>query len=1740
MGLAQGQRLQANEIAVCLAKGSDERLWDDARRSFAEKNRPKKESGSEAEAFAVFIGKSESVGEMRRLCADVQKTADQKYTTSDLKIKGKTILPGTWLKQTINAMDMFIKVGDVAFKGGAESVSLGWTAVKWVLQAVKADADKCAQWAEASEMISRILLTCRTIGKMYSSAGNTEPTEMVQQLLKDIPNVYESILSYSWAARKQVERSAARRMLSEVNPLSSAANASKAAFDSIKSYYQQIREQGQDAFHEYANKALQSIDQGQKEVLLTLRESFDASQKQIQAFSESNREILDEVKKLKPLTPHQAEIQKFEQYKVKLDPSEHSSRRKKLKLQDRQPGTCTWIFDDEQYRSWRNADDSRMLRIVGGSGKGKSVVTSTVIERLISEAKQDEHMVVAYWYCYSGSTDGTQKAARLVQDVIFRLYEHATRHEDTLADMNRVFKKNDEKDKTSSNKGAVGGPDSRRVRKTVDFLGNPDETFVSLARILDHEVFVVIDALDECADRREEELFDTLHTWVRDSGLKVKIFVSSRPETDIMTGLAQYPAIDLAEKNQADLARCTDSTLARFPTLTPHEKSRIRETMLERAEGQFTYIELAIKILNQPWRRPIDDLIAKFQEGVDRLYQENLRSTDPNYKDLAHQALTWTLLQQGDLFVWDFFDIFSRRYTVEDSGIDTAEAKVEELPEPANVHENASVEEKVAEPSENPATDEESIAPFQYGKKSEVNISLYQTQIENAARTFIRVSAKDTLQEQHQNVRECFLRDDKVGDKTGDYYIDREQAHLAITLELVRTLNSDAFAREYMPLSSDGESADTAPLSDGPSTSDPWLVWNFKDAVEGDSAEEAQNDNKDEQTPGAESDSSANAVDTNSQSSANAESSATSQTSVDNGAGDPEASTSEDQKEDKVQGETQTEATETEESSQPEPDLYENDSDLDDTEETGAVAEAVETFESKGLVKRYEIWNWFRHLKCAEQAAGSDNPKKGGLWEEVWVELRKFLLSKSRFRAWCTAYMETQGDDYGQWTINSAGDPSYKFTPYHILAGLGLMWPLQRILEEGADINVENAFKDLPAICMSLDPTLNEDLDLLELLLTHCDINARDPVEQGPDYTLNYTLWSDPSEAFIRKMVEMGARVDVRGYNNRTCLHYVANVSTRPEVARYFIQKGLDINALDEDGSSPLHLLLQRPDFPEEMLEVFLENGANVRQESKASEQPLVGAAMSGQLKAVQLLLKEGPGRITADVHDEDEYGKTALHVAAGEGQHEIVDCLLQAGADINHKSHKQTTPLYLATIPKQSETALLILNRLLEHNCPLEEIDQARYNGKTVLRQAAMSNSLETVKALLQIPGMTDRINLCDDTHKRTPLHVASLMGHEKVVEVLLEKGAEVMNDKKGKTPLQLCCERWTSNSDQKCRENIALMLLDKHPDSAMTEPIALFTGAAMGSYALVQRLLELDANPNVVDDHGWKPVHVARLNNHMRNVQLLEHGGIFGLAPSSMVLPPNQSHITYDEDEDLYKCAKLEAFEHHSLIADHPIRVGETRFYYEVEIQDQPNPDARREDAWVGVGLTPKPRTANNWFPGWAQLGVGRSYGFHGDDGRLFSAPEPDRKLAGFEPYAFNDTIGCGLDAQKGEIFYTRNGKWLGTPFTKVSGRLFPVIGLHGESHLRVNFKGPFAYAPMNAPRRAGTMSPMPELGESKMRREMTRQQSLNSKMEPVAVEATPEDVIQSVEAEVKKEVGEEGDRDKLKIGMKFEVAT
>jgi ankyrin repeat protein len=135
----------------------------------------------------------------------------------------------------------------------------------------------------------------------------------------------------------------------------------------------------------------------------------------------------------------------------------------------------------------------------------------------------------------------------------------------------------------------------------------------------------------------------------------------------------------------------------------------------------------------------------------------------------------------------------------------------------------------------------------------------------------------------------------------------------------------------------------------------------------------------------------------------------------------------------------------------------------------------------------------------------------------------------------------------------------------------------------------------------------------------------------------------------------------------------------------------------------------------------------------------------------------------------------TALHVAAANGRRDILELLLDYGADVNAEMEGDYTPLVIAILLKHYEIA-----RLLIHEGA--NVNSRSRNGKTPMHYAVKTKQIEVVQLLL---GKGGSVNARTD-HGVTPLHIAVERKLKDVAELLLECGGDVNAvTKTGVTPL-------------------------------------------------------------------------------------------------------------------------------------------------------------------------------------------------------------------------------------------------------------------------------------------------------------------------------------------------------------------
>ncbi|XP_078539188.1 protein fem-1 homolog B [Lissotriton helveticus] len=191
---------------------------------------------------------------------------------------------------------------------------------------------------------------------------------------------------------------------------------------------------------------------------------------------------------------------------------------------------------------------------------------------------------------------------------------------------------------------------------------------------------------------------------------------------------------------------------------------------------------------------------------------------------------------------------------------------------------------------------------------------------------------------------------------------------------------------------------------------------------------------------------------------------------------------------------------------------------------------------------------------------------------------------------------------------------------------------------------------------------------------------------------------------------------------------------------------------------------------------------------------PLIIAARNGHSKVVRLLLEhyrvdtQQSGTVRFDGYVID--GATALWCAAGAGHFEVVKLLVSHGANVNHTTVTNSTPLRAACF----DGRLDIVKYLVENNA---NISIANKYDNTCLMIAAYKGHTDVVRYLLEQNADPN----CKAHCGATALHFAAEAGHLEIVRELVRCKAAMVTNGHGMTPLKVAAES--------CKADVVELLL-------------------------------------------------------------------------------------------------------------------------------------------------------------------------------------------------------------------------------------------------------------------------------------------------------------------------------------------
>jgi ankyrin repeat protein len=304
------------------------------------------------------------------------------------------------------------------------------------------------------------------------------------------------------------------------------------------------------------------------------------------------------------------------------------------------------------------------------------------------------------------------------------------------------------------------------------------------------------------------------------------------------------------------------------------------------------------------------------------------------------------------------------------------------------------------------------------------------------------------------------------------------------------------------------------------------------------------------------------------------------------------------------------------------------------------------------------------------------------------------------------------------------------------------------------------------------------------LLDAGADVNACD---EGGCNALHWACFKG-HEFAVKQLLASGAQ-SRKGMDDRLPLHDAAIGVGSELILQLLLQHFPEsVNVKDTNGSTALHTAAFKGNLP--LVNLLLENGADMEAENNLGEIPLDHAVYNGSEPIVQLLLQQNPHTIKARAND----GKTLLHYAARGGHLSIIKLLLMTEPNLlDAEDSTGRTALFRAVFTGRKE----IVEFLLQHGCQL------------TLREIGRAAPWDFIGAKVPMAEIMDLLVThgwdVDERYDqgRTALHVAVINGDEETARSLISHGSNLeIGDDDGDTALDIAIMSGEANMETLIRE--------------------------------------------------------------------------------------------------------------------------------------------------------------------------------------------------------------------------------------------------------------------------------------------------------------------------------------------------
>ena len=307
------------------------------------------------------------------------------------------------------------------------------------------------------------------------------------------------------------------------------------------------------------------------------------------------------------------------------------------------------------------------------------------------------------------------------------------------------------------------------------------------------------------------------------------------------------------------------------------------------------------------------------------------------------------------------------------------------------------------------------------------------------------------------------------------------------------------------------------------------------------------------------------------------------------------------------------------------------------------------------------------------------------------------------------------------------------------------------LLDSGADIKAVDGNLDNALILA----TSNRHKDIVELLLKHgcppndvnflnfsplmkaCEIGDTEIVRilleyisfKDSEYTVPPLNSRDLPNLPQTQAYTVRYKRSPRGHTPLISAVKINNIS----LVKILLDANAPVNETDLDQSTALHVAASgsTPDI----LELLLQNGAEVNVKNRMDLSPLMYAIMYNKLENIHILLNHGADiKVTSSL-------RSVLTVAARTGTEEILETLIEAGADPDHMDAHGNTPIFIAVQYQNYAAARCLIRSGCILDSPNAVHHVREWQKMSLLKYAFIRQNLNFVKMLYAAGAFTNEI---------------------------------------------------------------------------------------------------------------------------------------------------------------------------------------------------------------------------------------------------------------------------------------------------------------------------------------------------------------------------------------------------------------